>query len=383
MSESWRDVVSIHPAADLFPMMTADELKALGEDIRKNGQGVPIILWEAEKGAPLLLLDGRNRLDAMEAAGLPVLNQDGRWLDCGVRCDRARGGDPYEYVLSFNIHRRHLTAEQRRDLIARVLKATPGKSNRQIAGQVKADDKTVGKVRRELEATAEIPQLEATTGKDGKARKQPIKKKRHDVDDYLADKRAKKMTETTAVRQPIVDDDETDAAHEEGLRVIAARGFLNRAAEAKEIATIGKLRASDVTEAMTKAADDAAAAWTTAARKLRDMKPAPMPASSIDTMPAVQGNPADATEVAALANALRVGLAGLDPVVDRIAQVGADVFWRQAGDNVRRQVESTAEFLQTLTATAQDDVMPDIPACLDRRPKAPLASADKAKAEAV
>jgi hypothetical protein len=49
---------------------------------------------------------------------------------------------------------------------------------------------------------------------------------------------------------------------------------------------------------------------------------------------------------------VRVGLAGLDPVLDRIAQVGADVFWRQAGDNVRRQVERTAEFLQTLAATA-------------------------------
>jgi hypothetical protein len=35
---------------------------------------------------------------------------------------------------------------------------------------VAADDKTVGKVRANLEATAEIPQLKTTTGKDGKAR---------------------------------------------------------------------------------------------------------------------------------------------------------------------------------------------------------------------
>src|SRR5262249_20792596 len=37
----------------------------------------------------------------------------------------------------------------------------------------RADDKTVGAVRRELESTAEIPQLEKTVGADGKARKQP------------------------------------------------------------------------------------------------------------------------------------------------------------------------------------------------------------------
>lgn len=69
-----------------------------------------------------------------------------------------------------------------------------------------------------------------------------------------------------------VDDDaDADADHEEGMRVIAARGFLNRATEAKEIATVGKLQPSDVTEAMIKAADDAAAAWSTTARNLRGM----------------------------------------------------------------------------------------------------------------
>jgi hypothetical protein len=40
---------------------------------------------------------------------------------------------------------------------------------------VKADDKTVAKVRRELESTVEIPQLEKTTGADGKER--PTKRK--------------------------------------------------------------------------------------------------------------------------------------------------------------------------------------------------------------
>ena len=43
--KSWRDVITIHPAADLFPMMSPDELKALGEDIRRNGMTAPIVWW--------------------------------------------------------------------------------------------------------------------------------------------------------------------------------------------------------------------------------------------------------------------------------------------------------------------------------------------------
>jgi hypothetical protein len=83
-------------------------------------------------------------------------------------------GDPYDQVLSLNIHRRHLTAEQKRDLIAKLLKAKPAASNNSIAKQVKVDDKTVGTVRRELERRSEIPNVKART--DSKGRKQPANK---------------------------------------------------------------------------------------------------------------------------------------------------------------------------------------------------------------
>ena len=86
-----------------------------------------------------------------------------------------RGHDPYDLALSLNIHRRHLTPEQRRELIASVLKAKPEASNLSIAKQVKADDKTVASVRRELEGRSEIPNVENRT--DTKGRKQPAKKK--------------------------------------------------------------------------------------------------------------------------------------------------------------------------------------------------------------
>ena len=75
-AKSWRDVLPVHPAADLFPLMSADELKALGEDIKKNGLKHEVVLWspgdcgDGAKERLRYLLDGRNRLDAMERAGI-------------------------------------------------------------------------------------------------------------------------------------------------------------------------------------------------------------------------------------------------------------------------------------------------------------------------
>jgi ParB-like chromosome segregation protein Spo0J len=152
--------------------MSSDELRALAEDIKKNGQRLPCSI--VERRGKFVLIDGRNRLDALE-----LLGDDERLnLDNSIVFEElSNDTDIYAYVISANIHRRHLTAEQKRDLIAKLIKATPEKSNRQIAKTAKVDDKTVGAVRAELEATAEIPQLEKTVGKDGKARKRPAKKK--------------------------------------------------------------------------------------------------------------------------------------------------------------------------------------------------------------
>jgi hypothetical protein len=172
---SWRDVIKVHPAAELFPMMSRDELRALGEDLRANDMHSPIQLWEHD--GEWFLVDGRNRLDAMELLRLKIFNDPGiapRWsrvwhrgVNYDVLPDRI---DPYAHVISANIHRRHLTTAQKTALIESVLKAQPERSNRAIAGIVKVDDKTVGAARKRLEATAEIPQSTKRIGGDGRAR---------------------------------------------------------------------------------------------------------------------------------------------------------------------------------------------------------------------
>jgi hypothetical protein len=164
--KSWRDVLTIHPAAELFPRMSPDELRALGEDIKKNGLHVPVALW-AGGGKKMYVIDGVNRLDAMETVGIAFDDMKGFQT-------MKPETDPYAFAISMNIERRHLNAEQKRDLIAKVIKAKPDTSNNAIAKQVKADDKTVASVRREMEARSEIPNVSTRT--DSKGRQQPARK---------------------------------------------------------------------------------------------------------------------------------------------------------------------------------------------------------------
>lgn len=171
--KSWRDVLKVHPAAEMFPPMGEDELKALGEDIKKNGLRMPVAL-DADKQS---LLDGRNRLDAMELVGLRVLNKDCSFLSDDIGYGSLRPKlDPYDYVLSVNAHRRHLTVEQKREIIAKMLKARPEKSNRQIAASLKVSHHTVGNVRTKEEARGQIAHIDKHD--DTKGRKQPASKGR-------------------------------------------------------------------------------------------------------------------------------------------------------------------------------------------------------------
>lgn len=88
-----------HPAADLFPMMAGPELEELAADIAANGLREAISTWS--DGQTAYLLDGRNRKAACNIAGVAPIFQ------------AYAGDDPISFVISKNVHRRHLTPGQK------------------------------------------------------------------------------------------------------------------------------------------------------------------------------------------------------------------------------------------------------------------------------
>jgi ParB-like chromosome segregation protein Spo0J len=163
--------IKFHPLADIFPLMEGAEFDALIADIRAHGLRESIVIYDG------MILDGRNRYRACKAAGVtPLFRIAVQSPEQSPNLARPLITEPTSYVISANIHRRHLTAEQKRELIAKLLVVQPEASNVSIAKIAKVDDKTVAAVRREKEATSEIPRLEKRVGADGKVRKQPTRK---------------------------------------------------------------------------------------------------------------------------------------------------------------------------------------------------------------
>lgn len=145
---SWRDQIAVHSAADVFPLMSPDELQELADDIKVNGLQVPVTFYVNDR--KIVVIDGRNRLDALESLGW-VLGFDaedfsgelyakrpGEIEDVVVPAEDAFE-DPTAFVISANIRRRHLTKQQRADLIVQVIKASENDSAK-LARSFSPDD---------------------------------------------------------------------------------------------------------------------------------------------------------------------------------------------------------------------------------------------------
>src|SRR5262245_35088990 len=155
LAELGPQALEFHPLANLFPLMMGNEFAELVADIKANGLREKITLYEGK------ILDGRNRYRACRETDVKVETDDFEGDETSARA----------FVISKNFHRRHLTAEQKREVIAKLIKAHPSKSHRQIAEMVKASHHTVASVRADLERRGQVAHVSTRT--DSKGRKQP------------------------------------------------------------------------------------------------------------------------------------------------------------------------------------------------------------------
>lgn len=117
-----------HPAADLFPMMGAEELDRLTKSIREQGLIEPIITHED------MILDGRNRAKACGLAG--VEPRYAKW-------DGA-GGSPTMFAVSKNLSRRHLTLGQQAAVAVEMLPLLEEEARKRQAATQAAPGKKIG-----------------------------------------------------------------------------------------------------------------------------------------------------------------------------------------------------------------------------------------------
>jgi ParB-like chromosome segregation protein Spo0J len=144
-----------HPLADIFPLMEGDEFAALVEDIKANGLREPITLYEDK------ILDGRNRYRAVVKAEMQYRLKEENFRPY-------TGSDPLGFVVSANLHRRHLNESQRAAIAAKLVTTTFGSNqynkatvgNKQAAIMLGVSEATV-KMAKEVakKAAPEISQL--------------------------------------------------------------------------------------------------------------------------------------------------------------------------------------------------------------------------------
>lgn len=122
--------LEIHPAAELFPAMDGKEFDELVADIKKNGLLEPITVHKGK------IIDGRNRYRACIVAGVDFIQQ--QW-------DGDAGESIVEWVLSKNLHRRHLDATQRAMIAARSLEQFTQEAAERMKAGTKASQEAKGK----------------------------------------------------------------------------------------------------------------------------------------------------------------------------------------------------------------------------------------------
>jgi hypothetical protein len=104
--------LKVHPAANEFPMLSGNELREFVASVRQAGQLMPVVV---DNG---VLLEGRNRARAVEilqAEGMDIELEERTWFPASVN------ETPTQFILATNLHRRHLTNDQRVMIAAKLV----------------------------------------------------------------------------------------------------------------------------------------------------------------------------------------------------------------------------------------------------------------------
>ena len=212
-------MLPFHPVADLFPLTTGAEFDALVEDIRAHGLRYAIVVHPDGS-----ILDGRNRARACDVAGVAPIYAP--W---------AATESPASFVISMNLHRRHLTVKQKAFIAARLATLSPGVranssfesfvTQRDAARLLGVHKSSVARARLVLDVATPDEVREVEHGKQGlgstAAKLRPLRQRRHRPKPAPAPPKEKPPSKT---RQAFAD------------RLSRMREMANRGASSRQIA---------------------------------------------------------------------------------------------------------------------------------------------------
>jgi hypothetical protein len=152
-----------HPIADVWPMMAEDKLHELADDIRKNGQLVPVWLYEGK------ILDGRNRWAACKIAGIEpktkeytgdeptafavAMNDRRRHMNKGALAAVAAELEPH---FAADAKRRQIRKPKPESVVEKVPQQTPRKAREEAAASVGVNDRYVSDAKKVKQEAPEV-----------------------------------------------------------------------------------------------------------------------------------------------------------------------------------------------------------------------------------
>lgn len=136
--------VEFHPLAKIFPLLEGEDFAAFVADIAANGLREAITIHEG------LILDGRNRFRACQKLGIVPHTRN------------LNGDDPIDFVMSENMHRRHMTVGQKAWAAQQVANLREGRPSKDTAQNCAVSQEEAAKLfrvsRRSVQAAAFVAQ---------------------------------------------------------------------------------------------------------------------------------------------------------------------------------------------------------------------------------